>query len=275
MPLKNILVALDGSPASDVALQGAVAMRDAYGAHLTGLVSVAESMGLAEAGNRWIPSAIAKTIEKATGEAMHAVESRFAEATAGCPADRIHIIERARGNDTTIAEASRFFDIAVVGIPEQGSKATRLHPDRIALLSGRPVLAFPAGIKAPHVAKRAVVAWNGSRTAARAMNSAMRLLDSKETIVVVTVGPAAPGQADPSGLDPETALRRQDLDARWVHVPIGPGGIAATLLAQAKAHEAELLVMGAYENSKFREDLFGGVTHEVMAKTTIPVFLAH
>lgn len=276
MPIRNILVALDGSPASSVALEAAVAMHRAYDAHLTGLVTVADRVDLAEAGNTWIPPAILKTIRKATGKAMQGVEDDFAARTRGLPPDKLHLIERARGSDTTVAQASRFFDVAVVGIPDagRGRPASALHPDRIALLSGRPVLAFPAGYKVDGVASRAVVAWDGSRAAARALNSAIRILETKDTVFVVTVGDPPRTRVDASGLDPETALKRQGLDAKWLHVPMQES-IAATLLRQAAEHGADLLVMGAYEHSKFREDLFGGVTHQVMEDTGIPVFLAH
>ena len=275
MPIKNFLVALDGSPASDTALEAAVSMQKAYGAHMTAYVAVSDHLAFEKFGSAWIPPAIVKTINKATGDAIQTIEDRFAEMTRDLPADRVHLIERARGNDTTVAEASRFFDVTVVGIFEPRAGSSGLHPDRIALLSGRPVLAFPRGIDASRVAARAVVAWDGSRAAARAMNSAMRLLDTKETVTVVTVGEPPKVRVDASGLDPETALLRQGLSASWVHVPATRSDIAGTILKQAEALGAELLIMGAFEHSKFHEDIFGGVTLQVMADTKIPVFLAH
>ena len=91
----------------------------------------------------------------------------------------------------------------------------------------------------------------------------------------MTVGHPPKARIETSGLDPQTSLERQGISANWINVPQGRGGIAQTILDEAENLGAELLVMGAFEHSKFREDLFGGVTHDVMAATKIPIFLAH
>jgi nucleotide-binding universal stress UspA family protein len=273
MPMKNILVALDGTPASDRALEAAVTIQRTYGAHLTGYVAISDRTHTAGAESSWLPAAIRKTIRGAIEVAESDVTRRFRNLTQELPPDRIHLVEGAPASDTSVAEASRFFDVTLVGIP--GSDAPRgLHPDRIALLSGRPVVAFPAGAAAGRVATRIMVAWDGSRAAARALGSAMRLIDPDDTVTVVTIGEPARARPDAPGLDPETALTRQGLQATWARVPL-KGGVAQTLLAQADTLGADVIVMGAFEHSKFREDLFGGVTHDVMAATRIPVFLAH
>ena len=100
-------------------------------------------------------------------------------------------------------------------------------------------------------------------------------MENKELVTIVTVGEPKNARMLETGLDPKTAITRQGVPAEWVHVPRRKGGIAETLLTETEERGAELLVMGAYEHSKFREDLFGGVTHDVMAETNVPVFLAH
>lgn len=272
MPLKNILVALDGAPQSEVALTAGISIQKAYGAHLTGLVTEPEGMGPPTSENSWIPDAIMATLRRSRTDAAAKISSGFSEATAGLDPEKIHLIV---SNDARVAEASRFFDVTLVGIPEKGSRRSGLHPDRIALMSGRPVIAFPAGIDASRVASKVMIAWDGSRAAARSLSSAFRLLETKEDITIVTVGQPGTARLDGEGLDPQSSLARQGLNATWLDVMPKPEGIAATLLAEADRLGAELLVMGAFEHSKFREDLFGGVTHDVMAMTRIPVFLAH
>lgn len=274
MSLKNILVALDNNPSADAALEGAVTMQRAYEAHLTAIVSLQEQQGASADMFPWVPAAIRKNIEKAAADAHDAVEDKFRTATAALDDDKIHLVERVTATDTSVSEASRFFDITVVGIPSAGS-VSFLHPDRIALLSGRPVLAFPENARSDHVARKAAIAWDGSRASARALNSAIRFMDTKDEVVILTVGAPPKVSVEGSGLDPKTALERQGIPAQWINVPPGRRGIAQTLLDSAGEHGAELLIMGAFEHSKFREDLFGGVTHDVMAQTEIPVFLAH
>ena len=53
------------------------------------------------------------------------------------------------------------------------------------------------------------------------------------------------------------------------------GSVANTILSEAKKDSARLIVMGAFEHSKFSHDLIGGVTTDVMAKTHVPVLMAH
>ena len=274
MALNNILVALDNNQSSDAALAGALAIHAAYDAHVTAMVSLQVQKGASGDMFPWVPAAIRKNIEKAASDAHSAVEQKFIDATKDLNRDKIHLIERITATDTSVAEASRFFDISVVGIPSDFDNAA-LHPDRIALLSGRPVLAFPEGVKSDRIARKAAIAWDGSRAAARALNSSMRVLSTKDEVVLITVGAPPKARSQSSGLDPQTALQRQGIAAKWVHVETNRRSIADTLLESATQHGAEVLIMGAFEHSKFREDLFGGVTHDVMAATNIPVFLAH
>ncbi|MDA7967108.1 universal stress protein [Ruegeria sp.] len=274
MPIRNILVAIDGTPSSETALASAVAMQQAYDAHLTGYVATFENLRAGD-DNSWLPSAIRNMLARNTAEVIEAIEAKFSSATRHLVQEKIHLIERQHANDTSVAEASRFFDVTLVGIPETGGHRTALHPDRIALLSGRPVMAFPHGFQTTGVSRRVMVAWDGSRAAARSLSSAIRLLETKETVTLVTVGGPPQAGIEASGLDPQTSLKRQGIAADWITVERSRQGIAHTILEQAERLQAELLIMGAFEHSKFREDLFGGVTNDVMAKTNIPIFLAH
>lgn len=274
MSLKNILVALDSTSVADVALNGALAIHAAHNAHVTAIVSLMVQSSGAGDMFPWVPAAIRKNVEKAAEETYRAVEQKYKDATRNLDPSKIHLIERLTATDTSVAEASRFFDIAVVGIPSELEHST-LHPDRIALLSGRPVLAFPEGINSTQLARKAAIAWDGSRAAARALASSMRILPTKEEVVLITVGSPPKAKIESSGLDPQTALERQGISARWTNVEAKGQSVADVLLESAGDHGADILIMGAFEHSKFREDLFGGVTHDVMALTKIPVFLAH
>lgn len=275
MPVGNMIVALEGTPASDTALAASIALQKAHGAHLTGYIALAERAVLEDGGQNWVPAAIRKSLRGAAGEAVARIEARFHEATADLPEGKVHLIRAPRASDSGMAEASRFFDVTLVGLMGEGSPSTGLHPDRIALLSGRPVLAFPKGADTTRLADHAMLAWDGSRAAARALHASLRLLETGTRVTVVTVGEPKKTEVEADGLDPKTALERQGLTADWITVPQGRGGIARTLLHHASVLGAGLLVMGAFEHSKFREDIFGGVTHDVMAQTRVPVFLAH
>ncbi len=275
MPLKNLLVALDRSAASEAALAAAVAMQPIHRAHLTGFVAEGGALRLSAGENTWIPRAIAASLQKSSAAAVAGIEARFRKATADLDSDKIHLIDIPEAGDTSIARASRFFDVTLVGMPPPSARASDLHPDRIALLSGRPVIAFPPEHDATRSLNQVLIAWDGTRAAARALSSAIRMLGPHDVITIVTIGDPPQASAEAPGLDPKTALDRQGLSASWVHIPESGGGVAAMLLDKAREIRAGLIIMGAYEHSKFREDIFGGVTHDVMAATDVPVYLAH
>lgn len=274
LPLRNILVALDQDPASDTAMEAALAIHRVNDAHVTAIVSLNQPSGAAGTLFPWVPEAIRKTLEKAAFDAHEAVEKKFLAAAADLDPAKIHLIERVTATDTSVAQASRFFDVTLVGLPADMDSA-QLHPDRIALLSGRPVLAVPQGINAARTATKAAVAWDGSRAASRALFSSMRMLSTKDSVVLITVGEPPKTRVDGFGLDPKTSLDRQGIPAEWVHIDPNGRSVAEVILHTAASHGAEVLIMGAFEHSKFREDLFGGVTRDVLANTRVPVFLAH
>jgi len=60
-----------------------------------------------------------------------------------------------------------------------------------------------------------------------------------------------------------------------VEVAEARGEIHEPLLAKASEFGADLLVMGAYGRSRFREMLTGGVTHGIMSRMTLPVLMSH
>ena len=87
-------------------------------------------------------------------------------------------------------------------------------------------------------------------------------------VSVLSIGPASARD------DLAAHLARHDVTAEFEDWPEGHP-IAETLLGDCARHDPSLLVMGAYENSKFRKDFLGGVTREVLRNSSIPVLLSH
>ena len=114
-----------------------------------------------------------------------------------------------------------------------------------------------------------MVAWNGSREAARAVKDALPFLVDAEAVTVVAAGEDAA-----ASLEPITALLKRH-GAPVTAKQIEPGsGAGATLLDAAAAERADLLVMGAYGHSRLREIVLGGATREVLRGARIPVLLS-
>jgi len=48
-----------------------------------------------------------------------------------------------------------------------------------------------------------------------------------------------------------------------------------TILATGASQDCDLLIKGAYTQSRLREWIFGGATRHIVANATLPVLMAH
>ena len=135
--------------------------------------------------------------------------------------------------------------------------------------TGRPVLMVPAGAAA-NIFHRPLVAWNGSREAARAVHFALPFLCEFEGCVEIFAAPESKHQTDTKEL-----LRY--LSWHGIAAARFPADEATgmNLLAQASAIGAGLVVMDAYTHGHYRQFLFGGMTRHVMQHAAIPILFAH
>ncbi|WP_419906994.1 universal stress protein [Hoeflea sp.] len=276
MAIKNILVAYNGSESSDAAVHSAVLAHEKYGAHVTGLFAHASATSRL---NRytWVPDTVRETLDTLEADAHAGIRERFTQAIAGrVPQDRLHWIESSGESDATVADYARMYDLTIVGRRDilQGSKRLELHPDRIAMRSGRPVLVVPRDYRPEQIHEHAVLAWDGHRTATRAMNDAMQILETKQKVTVLTVDDGERGKTL-EGIDVATALARHDIDVEVTELPLNAKSVGQTILDFCDREGAGLLVMGAYEHSMFREELFGGVTRFVLENAKLPILISH
>lgn len=275
MAIKNLLIAYNGGEASDSALHLALQMAAKYDAHLTGIVAHGASSVTRNIPS-WLGGAMRESITEIMAKRTVELAEKFQARCEGKidPA-RLHWIDVRQDPDRAVTDYSRMFDITVLGQYENLIAADEmvLHPDRIAYESGRPILVAPKSFRAPEIKEKAVVAWDGRRTAARAFFDAMQVLETKDLVEIVTIG--KPGDdPHPKAIDLTTILERHGVRARHHFLP-AKGSVAKTVLSFCTEVDAGLLVMGAYQHSKLGEDLFGGVTSSVLSESRIPVFLSH
>ena len=172
---------------------------------------------------------------------------------------------------TLLAEAARGADLTVAA-QEAGGMLEALAPQplhHLILSAGGPVLVLPRAGTGAAADARVVVAWNGSREAARAAKDALPFLVAAEAVVVLAAGEAAGATLDAgTGL-----LRRHGAKVTARQIDLGHAH-GTTLLEAAAAEGADLLVMGAYGHSRLREIVLGGATREVLRDARIPVLLS-
>lgn len=171
-----------------------------------------------------------------------------------------------------LASYARVFDVTVIGRPQSVSDGPRMGALEAALFeSGRPVLLAPPGGTAV-LGDNILIAWNGTPEAARTVAFAKPLLRRARHVVVVTV---AGGQVEePSGERLAHYLRLNGISCEARDVEAAPERGAA-FLAEAARLGCDLVIKGAYTQSRLRQMIFGGATRHIVTEATVPVLLAH
>ncbi len=276
MALKNILVAYNGSASSDAALKAAILLHRKYRSHITGLLGFS-SPEIHPHLLPWMSKNLAGAIYGKQEEANREIEAKFYRTIEPeVPGDNVHwIAERGRAN-ATIAEYARMFDLTVVGRydPLVGAEHLELHPDRIALKSGRPILVIPRDWQPSDIHEHAVFAWDGHRTATRALADAIVILETTKLVTVLIVETGNEGKPL-KGIDVKSALKRHDIDVEMIRIQPEGRTAAQAILDYCVEHRPSLLVMGAYEHNAFREDVVGGVTRRVVHEAPLPILMSH
>lgn len=142
------------------------------------------------------------------------------------------------------------------------------------LLSGAPCLLVPPAGHAPGRVLRAVVAWDGSAAANRALHAALPLLAGATSVCLLQA--ATPRRSSYPALDPLAHLRDRGVTVTRVDT-IAESGEAAgeCLLANAAEERADLLVLGAAGCRRPGGCSFGMTTRTVLTRSHLPLFLRH
>lgn len=177
-----------------------------------------------------------------------------------------------------VAARARFSDLVVLPQPYGAGRGAELEPvTESALFEGRtPVLVAPAGTRPVPKPGRILLGWNESSEALGATRAALPLLRAAEIVHVVVIDPPAhgPNRSDPGGLLSQYLARhgvKVEIDVLSKTLP----RVSDVLLRHVADMDAEMVVMGAYGHSRFREAIFGGATRYMLEQATVPVFMAH
>jgi nucleotide-binding universal stress UspA family protein len=281
MAIRDILVHLDGAPASAARLSLAAGLARRLGAHLIGLHVIDVQLPVIAAGDFGGGAAVAELITRLQDDALEAakpIEASFREmlrreAMSG---------EWRQVEGTTAGQVSlhgRYVDLTVLGQadPGLGSETPVAAIEAALFTTGRPVLVVPFAGAPANPGRHVVIAWNASREATRAVHDALPLLAAAERVTVVTVNPESgiDGHGEEPGADIATHLARHGLKVEVRRV-VGPDlGAGDLLLNEVSDLGADLVVMGGYGHSRFREFVLGGATRTMLHQMTVPLLIAH
>jgi nucleotide-binding universal stress UspA family protein len=176
--------------------------------------------------------------------------------------------------DDFVGSYGRVFDAIVLGKPGRDPRAPRMTTLEAGLFeSGRPVLIAPPSPQ-PRMGTNVLIAWNCSTEQARAIAFAMPILKHANRVIVLTVegGAAVPG---PTGEQLCHYLQLNEVPAKLMNVGLNGQLTGEVILAHAKALGCDLLIKGAYTQSRLRQMIFGGTTRYILNNAEMPVLMAH
>ena len=169
------------------------------------------------------------------------------------------------------------FDLIVVGQPNDVAPIARSQKQLIveaaAFSTGRPVLVVPPA-PPKKLGETILIGWNRSAQSARAFHAVkIMLLHRAKRVRILSVTTGA--KDGPSAAEMADNLGWHGIDCQVRELSPDSQSVGAVLLAEASAIGADMLVAGAYTHSRLRQLLLGGVTRNLLANSTIPLFLAH
>jgi nucleotide-binding universal stress UspA family protein len=282
MAYKSILTVLTNPDTVELAITSAARLALSQDAHLdvlvlgvdrtqvgysyigTGAVLMQVSLDRAEADARSLEAAAKKALGEQFPELRFAIEA---------------VVTQLGALSDLVASRARFADLVLLPRPYgpgQGAEAEAVV--EAALFEGKaPVLVLPEkGLGEHALPKRIVVAWNQSAEAMVATRQALPLLKGADKVNITVIDPPTQGEerSDPGGMLCQMLVRH------GVHAEVSVLARSLPRISDVLARHvwdlnADMLVMGAYGHSRFREAILGGATRNMLEKAEVPVLMAH
>lgn len=275
MDLKDILLLIDPK-APDAALGMAARLSKTHGASVRGLCLYQPPTPCAAASYAIGGCAVAAVLAEesdAVAQLLAPAHKAFLTAFRGSahpsiwePQPELWIEEALARTETA--------DLVIVGRSASEPARWRELLENLVLRGGAPVLVTPQSGAPAAGLRRAVVAWNGSREAKRALDDALVFLKAcPHTDLVVVEGRSGPVDSDLAGLVGH--LQRHGVAATVWRVEARDEGVADALRRHCDQVGADLLVLGAYSHSRVGEQIFGGVTRALLNAPPVATLVSH
>ncbi|HVX78422.1 MAG TPA: universal stress protein [Bradyrhizobium sp.] len=276
--IKDIILKLECGESRDRALDYAVSIAETLDAHLAG-VAFGNGPVLADFPMMDIPSSILVEIQAETEKAARGAIARFEEAARRSllSAEPRLITQSELGDPPTAFSAmARRFDLSVIMQSDDNGVYNDLLIGATLFDSGRPVIIVPYIQKDGLKLDRVVCCWDGGRAAARALNDALPLLKEAQTVELFIVdNEKTSKESEIRGVGIADHLARHDVKVEVTVVSAPDIEVADAILSHVADCSADMIVMGGYGHSRFREFVLGGVTRAILSSMTVPVFISH
>ncbi len=282
MSYKSILTVVSTAKGAPAAVSAAARLAQAQDAHLDILVLGVDRTQLGYsyvgAGAMVMPPSLDHAEDDAR-EAEAAVRAALGAESADLRFSVEGMVTQIGALSDLVAQRARFADLVILPRPYGDG----LGPEAEAILeaamfAGRaPMMILPEkGLMHGGQPRRIVLAWNQSAEAMAAARQALPFLKAADTVSITVVDPPnyGPERSDPGGLLCQM-LVRHGVHAEVSVLARSLPRVSDVLSRHALDLDADLIVMGAYGHSRFREAILGGATRNMLETAALPVFMAH
>src|SRR5690242_10099926 len=283
--MNNLLTVVgDGNagPVLDTALMAA----QRFDSHIVGLHSLTTEYAVVFGGEMGfsISSEVDRTLEREGHERRDQARRLFRDFmnTKGVPIDPVPAghngpsaswREEDGRQNAVVGMIGRVFDMILVEQPEKLASIAEATLEDALFESGRPVLMVPKAMPAA-MGEVIAIAWNGSTETALTVALGMPFIKKAKQVVIVAVGPQHMPEPGPPGDELARTLERHGVNVsmRTAYGRQKPQG--ESFLKEAMAAGADLMLKGAYTQSRIRQMIFGGATRHMIMESQIPVLMA-
>ena len=278
--VRDILVPLQFTGSDTAALDAAAALSRAHDAHVAVLATVSYPAPIASEWGMAASMLSQEDFDRVLDSVRAAGEAATQHLQRAGATGELRLVETLLNwPEEAAAMHARHADLAVVG----GLDRVAPNPRFLALFSallldaGRPVLVVPPTGKLLVPPRRVVLAWQPRREPSRAIHDALPLLprDARIDVLVLDpeVGEFSHGQQP--GADIATHLARHGLQVQVVAQSREGRSVGTAIVDHAEQQQADLVVMGGYGHSRWRQQILGGTTRSVLEQATMPVLFSH
>lgn len=277
--LTHLHLSTQGAPTSLATIDFACALSKAFDATLR----VTSPRLHVKAPSHWLAgrmlAGVAQDIEQTAAAKAAELDAHVQQCAAalGLKVDLIGVPMLWPGGTDDVTIHGRTSDLCLLGLPhwERADTEQRLNLEKWLFGAGRPCLLHPSARTEPLSLNSAVIAWDMSPQAARAVGDALPLLKRATAVHVLVVR----GEKTIPSANPAAPLINYLAAHAIVAVPdefdVQGQSIGQALLGRAREHGADLVVMGAFGHSRLKEFILGGATKDVLDSSPLPILMSH
>ena len=278
MALKNLIVLADNSSGCTARIETALVMANKFDAYLTGVYAQGTE-SIPDQVFAELPYEIRETVQtrmlEVANEGAQHIAQNFHDQVEQAGRTEKSAWRVIHGHPNYVAAVvSRYADLVIAGQSPKDVEFETVDPGEVVSTSGRPMFIVPQTFKPKGYTGHALLGWNGSREAARAISDAMMILGPESKVTVAFMGPTSE-MPESFGFDIGKHLQRHGVTVEQVELERKAGDSGKDLINYAGEVGADLIVMGAYTQSRLREEVFGGATRTVLRNMMTPIFLSH